>query len=338
MKDLKVAFLANSFHLSTTKSSDFFIDLLRDSFGDVAVIPSKEAWAELPGKHWDLLIVWQRRYPPQELEAFGADRVVLLPMYDDCPHDEAFWSRYKKFKVFCFSSTLERLLLSYGLEAWGARYYPPVSQNAAISWPGEGLRGFFWPRVPAINWNLVKTLMGNADFSHVQLHWTPGVHADLQQPLTSEELAQSKVSLSSWTGDRQEYLDLLSRSNVFFASRTLEGIGMSFLEAMAMGLCVVAPNAPTMNEYIEDGITGLLYDPQRPASLDFSRAAEIGSAARESCRAGREHWLKALPDIKAFLKTPARGYQPRLHPVIAIKGRGIAAARKVYRTLKKGLR
>jgi glycosyltransferase involved in cell wall biosynthesis len=334
---LKIAFLANSFHLLTTKSSDFFINFLRESFGDVTVIPSKEAWAELPGKHWDLLIVWQRRYPPEELEAFGADRVVLIPMYDDCPHDEAFWSIYKKFKIMCFSSTLERLLLSYGLQAWGARYYPPVPQKTAAFRPGEGLRGFFWPRVPAVNWNLVKTLIGNADFAHVQLHWTPDIHADLQQPLTPEERALRRVSLSSWTADKREYLDLVSGSNVFFASRVLEGIGMSFLEAMAMGLCVVAPNAPTMNEYMEDGVTGLLYDLQRPVPLDFSHAAAIGSAARESCRVGRERWLKELPDMKAFLQTPAQGYRPRPHLAIAIKGRGIAAARRVYRALKKGL-
>ena len=77
---MKVAFLANSFHLNKTKSADFFIDLLRENFGNVRVIPHKEAWAELPRHRWDLIVIWQHRYPPQEVEAFKADRVVLVPM------------------------------------------------------------------------------------------------------------------------------------------------------------------------------------------------------------------------------------------------------------------
>jgi glycosyltransferase involved in cell wall biosynthesis len=44
---------------------------------------------------------------------------------------------------------------------------------------------------------------------------------------------------------------------------------MSLLETMAMGLCVVAPDTPTHNEYISDGITGLLYDLADVRPLSF---------------------------------------------------------------------
>jgi len=332
---VKAAFLANSFHLTKTRSTDFFIEMLRSFFEEVAVIPNKEAWAELPGKKWDLLVVFQKRYPPEELEAFGARSVVLVPMYDDCRKDAAFWAQYQKFKIFCFSSTLEHLLLSYGLQAWGVRYYPQAGEMTARSSPEAGLRGFFWPRVKAIDWNLVRTLIGHAEFSHFQFHWTPEIHSDLCPPSADEKLLGGGIVRSSWSGDRNAYLDLLSSSNVFFAPRTLEGIGMSFIEAMAMGLCVVAPNAPTMNEYIKDGVTGLLYDPQRPTELDYSRAKEIGNAARASCIEGRERWLRALPNVRTFLEEPPLGYRPRRHPAIALKGRATSTARRIYRLLKK---
>jgi hypothetical protein len=89
---MNVAFLANSFHLKKTKSADFFIDLLRASFGEVEVIPHSEAWVRLPRRRWDLIVVWQHRYPPEVLEAFGSDRVVLVPMYDDTPSTPSFGS------------------------------------------------------------------------------------------------------------------------------------------------------------------------------------------------------------------------------------------------------
>ena len=268
--------------------------MLREFFGEVSVVPNKEAWATLPKKKWDLLVVWQKRYRPEELEAFGAESVVLVPMYDDCPRDEAFWARYKKFKVFCFSSTLQSLLVSYGLDAWGVRYYPTVPDKSVTFDLNGGLRGFFWQRVREIDWNLVKTLIGQSDFSHMQLHWTPEIHQDLSPPPLQEKLPHGEISLSTWTDDRLRYVDLLYSSNVFFAPRTLEGIGMSFIEAMAMGHCVVASRAPTMSEYIVDGTTGLLYDPRERKELDFSRAKDIGSAARASCKSGRHRWVAAL--------------------------------------------
>lgn len=334
---MTVAFLANSFHLKRTGSANFFIELLSQFFGPVSVIPHKEAWAELPKKKWDLIVVWQHRYPPEELEAFGADRVVLVPMYDDTPLDESFWGKYGKFKVFCFSSTLERILVSYGLEAWGTQYYPDPRTFPTADGSG-GLRGFFWPRTRAIDWALVKRLVGDTRFERMHLHWTPDVHGDLPPPLDETEKSGGRVELSSWFRDAGEYRSLLAASNVFFASRTAEGIGMSFLEAMAMGLCVATPRAPTMSEYIEDGVNGLLYDPDRPAPLDFSRAAALGAAARASCEIGRAKWIEAVPKIAAFLEEPAAGYRPKFHPVIAAKGRGIAVARRIYRALKRIVR
>ena len=331
---MNVAFLANSFHLKETKSADFFINLLRTSFGDVKVIPHKEAWAELPKNRWDLIVVWQHRYLREELEAFGAERVVLVPMYDDTPLDEEFWRKYRNFKVFCFSSTLERLLVSYGLIAWGVRYYPDPQTLPTTRWQG-GLRGFFWPRTGAIDWPLVRRLIGDTTFECMHLHWTPAVSGgNLSHPLEDVEGSGIPVEVSSWFRSAGDYRSLLAASNVFFASRVAEGIGMSFLEAMAMGLCVVAPRAPTMCEYIQDSVNGLLYDPDLPAPLDFSRAAALGATARSFCQIGRAAWLKAAPQIAAFLEEPAPGYRPKFHPVIEVKGRGIAIARKIYRFMK----
>jgi hypothetical protein len=331
---MQVAFLANSFHLKKTKSANFFIDFLRAEFGNVVVVPHKEAWARLPKHAWDLLVVWQKCYTPEELEAFGAQRVVLVPMYDDIRLDGVYWKKYKKFKVFCFSSTLERLLKSYGVCAWGAQYFPEPLPAPEFR-QNDGLRGFFWPRVKSINWPLVRALIGSTPFEHINIHWTPDIHSDLSDIPMDADIVSGRVSTSSWNGDRSEYLKHLAESNVFFASRTAEGIGMSFLEAMAMGLCVVAPNAPTMNEYIRDGENGLLYDPEHPRPMDFSRAGQMGKAARASCEAGRREWLRVAPQLKSFLEDRGARYRPRAHPIIVVKGRGLAQARKIYRFLKR---
>jgi hypothetical protein len=75
---------------------------------------------------------------------------------------------------------------------------------------------------------------------------------------------------------------MTSKANVFFAPRAREGIGMAFLEAMARGQCVVANHAPTHSEYITHNVSGVLFDLQNPALLDFSGAPNL-----ERGRAGK---------------------------------------------------
>ncbi len=94
---------------------------------------------------------------------------------------------------------------------------------------------------------------------------------------------------------------MLSKSNVYFAPGLYEGIGLSFLEAMAMGMCVVAPNTATMNEYIIHGVNGLLYNPQDPFPLDFSHADRFGARARKSVENGYKRWVKSIDDILDFV-------------------------------------
>ena len=110
---------------------------------------------------------------------------------------------------------------------------------------------------------------------------------------------------STWFKDKQDFLDVLGNANVFFAPRLAEGIGQSFLEAMARGQCVVAPDNGTMNEYILHGVNGLLYDPEHPAPLDFSRFAILGEAARQSVAAGYDRWLAAEDRLEEFILTPS---------------------------------
>ncbi len=111
---------------------------------------------------------------------------------------------------------------------------------------------------------------------------------------------------------REEHLRLLADCNVFLAPRRLEGIGLSILEAMAMGLAVIAPDRPTMNEYIEHGVTGYLYDPKRPQMIDLRRAAEVGGSARVSMSVGRQEWIASRPRVLAdvLAATPVATHPP----------------------------
>jgi len=111
-----------------------------------------------------------------------------------------------------------------------------------------------------------------------------------------------------WFEDKNEYLNLVRDSNIFFAPRLYEGIGMSFLEAMSMGKCVVAPGNPTMNEYITHNKTGLLYDPNDPQPLDFSIAESLGKNARKYIEESYKKWNFNKNELMNFIETPCNEF------------------------------
>jgi glycosyltransferase involved in cell wall biosynthesis len=62
-------------------------------------------------------------------------------------------------------------------------------------------------------------------------------------------------------GHRDDVPDLLAAADVFALPSLYEGFGCAAIEAMALGLPVVASNLPVMHEVVEDGGSGLLVQP-----------------------------------------------------------------------------
>jgi glycosyltransferase involved in cell wall biosynthesis len=108
-----------------------------------------------------------------------------------------------------------------------------------------------------------------------------------------------------------QYVSLLGRHNIFVAPRRKEGIGMAFLEAMAMGQCVIAAKDATMTEYIVHGENGLLFDPDRAEQIDLDHFGEIGRNSRQSARDGWIKWNSSIPELRGFLTSSNKSSLPR---------------------------
>jgi glycosyltransferase involved in cell wall biosynthesis len=68
-------------------------------------------------------------------------------------------------------------------------------------------------------------------------------------------------------GERHDVPELLAQSAFFVSSSLTEGISLTLLEAMAVGLPVVATAVGGNPEIIVDGVTGRLAPPSNPAAL-----------------------------------------------------------------------
>ena len=79
-----------------------------------------------------------------------------------------------------------------------------------------------------------------------------------RQELESQAAGQSSVSAIEFLGFRSDRLELLSKFSLFVMTSSLEGIPRCMMEAMAVGIPVVAYDIPGVDQLVEHGKTGLL--------------------------------------------------------------------------------
>lgn len=120
-------------------------------------------------------------------------------------------------------------------------------------------------------------------------------------------------------GDRSDVPRLLAAADIFICSSRSEGMPVSIIEAMAVGLPVVASAVGGVPEIIDDERTGLLVAPGGAAALADALARLIGDRAlREQMgRAGRKDALQRYdlpPFRRAHLELYARLLEERGWP------------------------
>ena len=111
----------------------------------------------------------------------------------------------------------------------------------------------------------------------------------------------------SFTGVREDVFQLLAASQVFVLSSRREGFPLSILEAMRVGLPVVAADVGGVSEAVEEGNSGYLF----PAGDARSLAEHLRSLLEDSLlrkemgQAGRQRFLEQFTLDKMVEKTLA---------------------------------
>jgi glycosyltransferase involved in cell wall biosynthesis len=320
---MRVAYIGHAYH-QKTGSTKFFIELLRQYATVDVLIGEQESGATWPWvadfdeNRYDIIVVFQMH------EALGLlsgrhPNVIFVPMYDAMLWAGNFYwkSSFEKAKIACFSWALRQQMMLRGAVHAGFQYFPdpslyPVTQDFGT------LRGFLWHRRREIPPTLAFNLTLGTQFDKFVIHDAPDPGHQSENPLIKPTNIRC-LERTMWSEDGKGYETAQSEANVFFAPRPHEGIGMSVLGAMASGHCVVAPDAPTMNEYISNGTTGLLYNPHRPSPPDFTEARAIGARARESIQRGHERWLTSIPVLMEFIATPTAVLRGGARPLISVR-------------------
>ena len=299
----KILFIGHLFH-KRTKSSDFFINFLRHfssvttRFDDSYEIQPKSKADISDYNRFDKIVVWQVFQPAMELARICPEKLIYVPMADGMWTDgDIDVECLKNVRVLCFSSKQY-----YDLQQQGFKRLLYVRYAPATRWDifkvvqnnYNKLRPFFWQRRRDPSWQQVVNMLSGVQYDSLTLEWKSD--GDILSLPNSLDRQEHKIKLVEWKESRKEADKILSGCNLYFAPRFEEGIGMSFLDAMAMGIPVVALDNFTMNEYITDGYDGILYQRHElgkpnarmkllPASLAF-----LGSNAIHKIDVINRHW------------------------------------------------
>lgn len=300
----KLLYIKHSFH-NKTKSNDFLQEILKTEY-DVEIFDydnendSFDRFSELSGREFDTVVLFQIMPPISVLDKYiKYNRIGFFPMYDATHRfNIGIWNEYRNCNIINFSSTLHKKCKSLGLSSYYIQYFPePVRYENE----GDEHSIFFWQRRKNINANTLEKVLDTKTLNKIYLHNAPDHADDYVEP--SQKL-NDKIVTSNWFDTKDEMQKYIQKSALYFAPRAFEGIGMSFLEAMAAGRCVIAPDNPTMNEYIQNGKTGYLYNFKKLKRVKLENIRQIQKAAQEYIKEGYANWEAKKFDILKWLETP----------------------------------
>jgi glycosyltransferase involved in cell wall biosynthesis len=106
-------------------------------------------------------------------------------------------------------------------------------------------------------------------------------------------------------GHRDDVPDILAAADVFVLPSLYEGFPGAVIEAMALGLPVIASQLPTVQELVEDGRSGLLVPAGNPARLAEAIRRVVGDprTSRRLGERGRELFLARLTALQSHRRT-----------------------------------
>ena len=241
---MNILFIDHECH-QKTRSAEFFLVILRRT-NNVRIVYYKKVYkVNIPeeDRNWaDVVVIWEFLLSRYTLGCIGKP-CVFVPMYDN--EWESFWQwkriAWSGMGVISFCDKITSHARHCGVtNIIDVRYFPTPSEFPQRE--GDPKRVFLWER-GEIGRDVVERLFPSSE----------GYVFDVKR--------------SGEFMERKAYLERLAKCGIVIAPRRKEGIGMAFLEAMAMGKCVVANNDATMNEYIRDGDNGILFSVAAPKPI-----------------------------------------------------------------------
>lgn len=239
-------------HHQKTNSSEFFRKEV-ESLGHELVRIVRDSFNLEVAKEFDRLILFQADECIPTAIASGKLSLVVPMLDESLIQNSGYFRVGTRIQFLSFSPNLHKFLVLSGAKSHYVQYWPePKAKTKNVDF-----NVFFWERTPVhVSVQDVYRWFKNMNPNYtIRRHLDPGQVS--LQPGHPGNIDRVKVLDNKWL-THDHYLAILEDAKVFIAPRRWEGIGLSSLEAMSRGIPVVGLASPTLSEYVENGVTGIL--------------------------------------------------------------------------------
>ena len=307
----KLVYIDHSFH-QKTKSTDFLRDILSKNFEIIDIWDNSWKGEKnltvdfINSQGFDYILFFQVLLPVSELKKIKA-KLIWVPMYDSIVgKGESFWMELStvSIKIISFSRKISEIAEKNAINAMSVQYFfNPENFGKVEDYSGK--RIFFWQRMK-FSFEDVKKIIGDQKIDQCILKLDPDPGYEAVFP-SKEDIEKYNIKIIQSTLLKDKYLNLLKESNIFISPRRFEGIGMSFIEAMSMGMAVVAIDNPTMNEYINNE-NGYLFDSKKVREIGLVSFQQKGINARRTCKQGYSRWKADQKMVSNFIRSKFKNH------------------------------
>lgn len=308
-----MAFVDHSFH-KLSRSGDFLRDLFSehfrvtnywdDSWNGGGSIPFDEL------SKYEYVFFFQIIHPQKNLRKIKS-KIIWAPMYDSEKFNHSYWMMISALaiKIMSFSEKIHEQCIKYNVDSLPLKYYRNPD-DYRYPQPQKGNHFFFWYR-GGIGFDDIKKIIDPNDVDSFIYKSTPDPTRKRESISEEDKKIYKLKILETDFIPEEEYRGLFSQYNIFISPRKKEGIGMSFLEAIAAGKCVVGYNDATMNEYITNNETGYLFT-EESGKLDLTKVQGVISRSYTAAKNGYTEWQRTTHDIPIFITSNPSHKRKRL--------------------------
>lgn len=252
----KLAFIDHHFH-KYTKSGDFLKKIFLEKF-DVKhfyIKSDKDYYRDI--YEFDNFFCFQMLPPLSVLKKIKKKNIVWAPMYDSLHYPYNFrktlWDivEYFNIKVIFFSKKLKSYSIKNKINHVDLKYFV---KNKKIIKKNQKLDIFFWNR----NSLELNDWIDVFDQKDINCIYYLGYKNTDDKIIKNLKCKIKKIKSNFIKKDQFE--NLLKKTDVYICPRKKEGIGMGHVEALSYGKYLIAFNDATMNEYILNNKIGFIID------------------------------------------------------------------------------
>jgi len=229
-------------------------------------------------------ILFHQYPPPKEFFRVDLAKLIWVPMWDHAKNFPLVWwkSLPSSLKVIAFSEKVEEMAKKAGLKVFRVKYHIKPSIHNKADFSGQRVL-MYWNRTGLVSKRLLLNLCRFLKIDKLIFQETldPKIDKNLYFTLPSKIKGMDVETLKEFV-QRGKYLEAVSRVNIYLAPRIVEGVGLSYLEAIARGCAVFAYNGPAMNEYIIHKKNGYLLKNLKKDRFFYKTAVKIIPSLRRN--------------------------------------------------------